>query len=485
MLSGLCFIVYLFSFSDFIVHTIVAVSSTLSSEKYPVPNIHQNDFSVIPDMLMNTPLLDSAPLVSTAAALRSGQTDLSGYINRLCDHIDAVEPKVQALIPEPDRRARLLSEAQALLTRYPDPNERPPLFGIPIGVKDIFQADGFEIRAGSQIPPAALAGPEADSVALLRANGALVLGKTVTTEFAFFEPGPTRNPHNLAHTPGGSSSGSAAAVAAGFTPLALGTQTIGSVIRPAAYCGVVDFQPTYNRISPEGLLFFSRSADHVGLFTQDVEGIQLAASVLCREWQPYPAGGKPVLGIPEGPYLAQASAEALAAFEEQVMRLEGEGYKVIRQPLFPDIVEINRRHIAMIAYEFAQEQENWFPEYEDLYRPRTAALIREGQQVDPDEAAGIREVQPVLREEVEHVMDVYDIDLWLAPAAPGPAPEGIGSTGDPIMNLPWTYLGLPAVPLPADFAHNGLPLGLQMVGKWMEDEKLLGWAGQIELSMQN
>ena len=270
---------------------------------------------------MNNSLLRPAPLAQTAAGLRSGQTDLLGYINRLCDHIDAVEPKVQALLPEPDRRARLLSEAQELLRRYPEANERPILFGIPIGVKDIFQADGFETRAGSKLPPAALAGPEADSVALLRAAGALVLGKTVTTEFAFFEPGPTRNPHNLAHTPGGSSSGSAAAVAAGITPLALGTQTIGSVIRPAAFCGIVGFKPTYNRIPPEGLLFFSRSADHVDLFTQDVAGMQLAASVTCADWQPYLAAGKPVLGVPAGPYLAQASDEALAAFEEQVMRL--------------------------------------------------------------------------------------------------------------------------------------------------------------------
>ena len=212
--------------------------------------------------------------------------------------------------------------------------------------------------------------------------------------------------------------------------------------------------------------------------------MQLAASVTCADWQPYSAAGKPVLGIPAGPYLAQASDEALAVFEEQVMRLRGAGYMVLRQPLFPDITEINRRHRTMIAYEFAQEQENWFPEYEDLYRPRTAALIREGQQVDPEEAADIRDAQSVLREEVEHVMDVHDIDLWICPAAPGPAPEGIGSTGDPIMNLPWTYLGLPAVTLPAAFARNGLPLGLQMVGKWMEDEKLLGWAGKIEIAMR-
>ena len=158
---------------------------------------------------------------------------------------------------------------------------------------------------------------------------------------------------------------------------------------------------------------------------------------------------------------------------------------VIRQSMFPDIAEINRRHKALIAYEFAQEQENWFPEYGDLYRPRTAALIREGQQIDPEEITDIRDAQPLLREEVEHVMDVYDIDLWICPSAVGPAPEGLESTGDPIMNLPWTYTGQPAISLPAGYADNGLPLGLQVVGKWMEDEMLLSWAGEIESLIRN
>jgi len=155
-----------------------------------------------------------------------------------------------------------------------------------VGIKDIFHVDGFVTRAGTRVPPERFAGPEAASVALLREAGALIAGKTVTTEFAYFEPGPTRNPHNPAHTPGGSSSGSAAAVAAGLCQLALGTQTIGSVIRPAAFCGVVGFKPSFGRIPTSGLVYFSRTIDHVGLFTQDLDGMELAASVLCRDWQP-------------------------------------------------------------------------------------------------------------------------------------------------------------------------------------------------------
>ncbi len=420
-------------------------------------------------------LLHPHPLAVTAADLRSGQLDLFGYLEQVCNRIEGVDPHVQALLPEPDRRARLRREAQDLLDHHPHPATRPPLFGVPVGVKDIIRADGFETRAGSQIPPTDLAGPEAACVRALRAAGALILGKTVTTEFAFFEAGPTRNPHNLAHTPGGSSSGSAAAVAAGMAPLALGTQTIGSVIRPAAFCGVVGFKPTYGRIDPDGILFFSRSADHIGLFTQDVAGMALAASALCRDWRAISPTEKPLLGVPEDAYLAQASDEARTAFAAQVAHLESAGYAVARVPLFPDIASLNQRHRRLIAYEFAQEHAVLFPKYESLYRPRTAALIREGQGIDRAEAEDIRDGRAALRAEVEQIMAAHGIDLWICPAAPGPAPAGLDSTGDPVMNLPWTYLGLPAMTLPVGRANNGLPLGLQVVGGWMQDERLLGW----------
>lgn len=424
-------------------------------------------------------LLHPAPLAANAASLRSGQIALRDYISDLLDLLDTVEPHVQALVPEPDRRARLLADAETLPTIWPDPNTRPPLYGIPVGVKDIFHADGFFTRAGSKLPAEALTKAETDSVRLLREAGALVLGKTVTTEFAFFEPGPTRNPHNLAHTPGGSSSGSAAAVAAGIAPLALGTQTIGSVIRPAAFCGIVGFKPSYHRLNPEGIIFFSPAVDHVGLFTQDVAGMRLAASVLCRDWQPATHESRPVLGIPDGPYLAQASSEARTAFLTQTAALEAAGYKIVHVPIFKDIEQINARHRTLIAAEFAHEHAALFAEYESLYRPRTAALIREGQTITEEEAEDIRDGRQVLREEIEHVMDVHDIDLWICPPATGPAPQGLDSTGDPIMNLPWTYMGLPAVTVPAGRFGNGLPAGLQGVGRWMEDEQVLGWAQEI------
>src|SRR5439155_19212153 len=166
--------------------------------------------------------------------------------------------------------------------------------------KDIMRVDGLPTTGGSRLPPEALAGPESACVTGLRQAGALILGKTVSTEFAYFGPGPTRNPHNPAHTPGGSSSGSAAGVAAGLCPLALGTQTVGSIIRPAAFCGVVGFKPSHNRISTAGVIPLSVSVDHIGIFAANVAGIALTASVLAQDWRAERSARQPVLGVPEG-----------------------------------------------------------------------------------------------------------------------------------------------------------------------------------------
>lgn len=419
---------------------------------------------------------------------------LRRYVDELCDRIDAVEPQVQALVPAEspaERRARLVREAGELEARYPDAGGRPPLFGIPVAVKDIFRVDGFPTRAGSALPPEEFAGPEAACVRLLRAAGALILGKAVTAEFAASEPGPARNPHNLEHTPGGSSSGSAAAVAAGIAPLALGTQTVGSVIRPASFCGVVGVKPSYGRIPTEGLLYYSRSVDTVGYFTQDVAGAQLAASVLIPDWRGLPSldermvagpaapsaeARKPVLGIAEGPYLGQASEEGLAALEGQAALLQEKGYTVKRLQALLNIADINYRHTALAAAEFAAEHATLFLKYEALYRPRTANAVREGRKHSAAEAGYGRQGRLLLRQELEGQMRREGIDLWVCPAAPGAAPEGIGSTGNPIMNLPWSHSGMPVVALPAGYADSGLPLGLQFIAPFGADEQLLAWA---------
>ncbi|WP_374205528.1 amidase family protein [Streptomyces sioyaensis] len=202
-----------------------------------------------------TTLLGCRSLVQEAAALRAGADDPVAAMHRSCDRIDDVDPQVRAFVPEAGRRTRLLEAARKRAAAGAcEAAGRPALYGVPVGIKDIVHADGLPTRAGSALPPEVLGGPQATVVDRLCAAGALIAGKTVTAEFAVTAPGPTRNPHHLAHTPGGSSSGSAAAVAAGMVPLAIGTQTVGSMIRPAAYCGVVGFKPTYGRIPVAGVI---------------------------------------------------------------------------------------------------------------------------------------------------------------------------------------------------------------------------------------
>jgi Asp-tRNA(Asn)/Glu-tRNA(Gln) amidotransferase A subunit family amidase len=408
--------------------------------------------------------------------LRSGDLSLFDYLAHLEAMFAAREPSIHAFLPETERFVRLHAEATALYARYPEPASRPALFGLPIGVKDIFHVDGFETHAGSTLPPELLAGAEADVVTNLKVAGALVLGKTVSTEFAYFAPGPTRNPHDPAHTPGGSSSGSAAAVAAGLAPLALGTQTIGSISRPAAFCGVVGYKPSYDRISRRGVIPLSPSLDHVGFFAGDVGGVQLAAAQLATNWQATTDMRKPALGIPEGPYLAHASTIGQVHFNAVCERLDAAGLVVQRVSALNDYNDIVSRHHLLMAAEAAAVHETWYAQYGDLYHPKTAALIRRGQHTTEAAIAQARRGRAKLRRELETVMDEQGIDLWLSPAAPGPAPLGLESTGDPIMNLPWTHAGLPIVSLPAGFSDQGLPLGLQLTGRWYQDEQLLRWA---------
>ena len=424
--------------------------------------------------------IHEARLAPTLSSLQQGQHSLSLYVENMCKRIDSVNPQIQAFLPEEGRLARLRNDAQELRNRYSPTEGRPPLFGTLVGVKDIIHVDGYVTRAGSELPPDRLSGAEASCVTTLRDAGALIAGKTVTTEFAYFEPGPTRNPHHLEHTPGGSSSGSAAAVAAGLCTLALGTQTIGSVIRPAAYCGVVGFKPSFGRIPTEGLLYFSRTADHIGLFTQDVAGMQQAAAVLCEDWQRTPLSDQPpVIGVPIGPYLEQSEPDALTAFHQQLYLLAEAGFVVKQVPVLSEIEQLNELHRRLVFAEFAQEHAELYAEFAQLYRPKTAEIVEIGKTVGERELIAARANCQTVRLHLERVMAETEIDLWAAPAAPGIAPRGIHATGSPDMNLPWTHAGMPAVTVPAGSGSHGLPLGLQLIARFHQDEALLTWASMI------
>jgi Asp-tRNA(Asn)/Glu-tRNA(Gln) amidotransferase A subunit family amidase len=330
-----------------------------------------------------------------------------------------------------------------------------------------------------------LGGEEKGAVAMLRSAGALILGKTVTTEFAYFAPGQTRNPHNPDHTPGGSSSGSAAAVAAGLCPLALGTQTAGSILRPASYCGVVGFKPTYQRIPPDGLINLSPSLDHVGFFTADIEGAMLAASVLCRDWKitEKPDLRQPALGVPEGPYLKKASEEGLSHFRRVCGHLREAGFTIRSIEMLTDIDEILRDHSTLMAAEAAITHKAWFSDYSPLYRKETAELVRRGQGIREAALAECRAGREKLRERLARTVSSNNLIAFIAPSAVGPAPTGLDMTGDPVMNTPWTYAGLPAVSLPCGFSRDRLPMGLQVVGPWMSDELLLAVSQRIAHSL--
>lgn len=411
-------------------------------------------------------------------AFRDNQISARDLASSLQSHFDSREPEVLAFLPEPNRFERLQREAEELLIRYPAPDKRPPLFGMTVGVKDIFHVDGFTTQAGSKLPAQELQGSEAASVTRLKNAGALILGKTVTTEFAYFTPGPTRNPHNPEHTPGGSSSGSAAAVGAGICSLALGTQTIGSVIRPAAFCGTVGFKPTYERISRDGVIPLSPTFDHIGFFTPDVKTANQVANVVISNWEIVIEKRKPILGIPDGKYLANASDYASSCFSDLCQILSDNGYEIRRAQVMDDFQEIKNRHDAIMSYDASQVHKEWFAKYENLYSTKFSDLIKRGQLITNYQLH--LEARDNFRNQITNTMNENQIDLWLCPPTIGPAPKGLDSTGDPVMCLPWTQISFPAINIPTTKNDAGLPMGLQLVGMWNSDESLLAWAEEIE-----
>ncbi len=419
--------------------------------------------------------IKSTSLRQMTDALQTGDQDISEFISESCDYITEINPEVKAIVPECDLEQRLLDDAVELEENFP--GEKPPLYGVPVGVKDVIHADGFVTKAGSLAPRELFQGPEASVVSSLVDSGALIM-KAETTEFAGSGPALTRNPHNLDHTPGGSSSGSAAAVAAGMCPLALGTQTGGSTIRPASYCGIVGFKPSFDRIPTDGVITRSETLDHVGLYTQNVKDMKIASSVTCEGWEPTEVTGKPTLGIPEGKLMQKASDQTINSFEDQVQTLEAAGYTVIRTEMFEDFEDIDRRRRNLSLGELAMNFSELYNEYPLFLRLKIINRIREGLEVTTEELSNARTLPEELCTKIEEEMEAKGIDVWICPASPGPAPEGITGTGDSVMNRMWTTAGVPAVSVPAG-KIDGLPIGLQCVGKFGSDEELLEWSGPI------
>ena len=430
---------------------------------------------------MNASLVRIDPTLPDRLRL-TDSSEISAYYNALADRIEIFNDILHIFVPGTYSRRRLLSQVDALIEAYPHPDDRPPLFGLPVGIKDIFRCDGFSTGCGSLLPPVLFDGPEATCVTRLKTAGALVIGKTITTEFAYFEPGPTRNPWNTSHTPGGSSSGSAAGVAAGFFPWALGSQTIGSVIRPAAFCGLVGFKPSLGLIPTDGVIPFSETVDHVGIFGGTVEGIDFLMNILGPEWQKedhLPKKQNYTLAVPAGPYLDQAEQTFLPFFEETLKQLQTTGISIKEIHALKDIETINERHQKLIAIEFSKVHEPWFEDYRHLYRPRTIEIIEKGRRLGERDLPSLKSSCLDLRHRLEDIMNTDSIDAWISPSATGEAPAGLSATGNPMMNLPWTHAGLPTITLPMGNSPRGLPLGVQLAGGFMQDSSLIQIAENI------
>lgn len=372
-----------------------------------------------------------------------------------------------------------------------------PLGGLPIGVKDTIDVKGFRAERGSAVWQGHQPQADAACVSALKSLGARVLGKTVTTEFAYFKPGATANPHALTHTPGGSSSGSAAAVAAGMVPLALGSQTAASVIRPAAFCGVIGYVATAGRHALRGVMPLAHTLDALGLFAREVADVQYALACLAHEplkTLPAPRRLRSVLVV-DGQAFGVLDPEMQAVHIRAVQALVQLGVDVTHG----DVELLGRdggqgwadAHRQLMAAQAAQTLAYEYCEHAQALSPPLRALIEEGLHIDAAEYDALCARQDEARWRFSQGMRAYD--AVLAPAATGPAPEGLGATGCPSQSRAWQWLGVPQVTLPAGFNAQGLPLGLQLIGArhgdrdllqqahWLQDE--LDWRWRIPKPM--
>ena len=348
------------------------------------------------------------------------------------------------------------------------------LHGLPIAVKDVFDTFDMPTSYGSPIYENHCPAADAASVALARAAGAIVVGKTVTTEFATFHPGPTCNPRNLKHTPGGSSSGSAAAVADEMVPLAFGTQTAGSIVRPAAFCGVVGYKPTFGTINRVGVKLISDTLDTVGVLARTVPDVALFVAALSNRRElliERPQAGPPRVGLCRTHEWDQAGPETRAAFEAAAQGLKDAGASVRDIMLPPQFAGLVDAQFTIMVREAAQSLAHEWHSHRDGLSGKLVAMIKAGLAVSPKRYDAARELA---RQSRAALTDVFaDIDVLIAPSAPGEAPRGVRATGDPVFNRIWTLLRTPCIHLPTGVGPRGLPVGVTIVGAIGEDRSTL------------
>ncbi|HEX2928952.1 MAG TPA: amidase [Candidatus Binatia bacterium] len=429
-----------------------------------------------------------------ARLIRDGMISSEQLVEACLARIREVEPQVQAwTFLDPDYA---LAQARALDQLRLQGRAVGPLHGVPIGIKDIFDTADMPTENGSVIHAGRTPSRDATVVSMLRAAGAVIMGKTVTTEFAYFSPGKTRNPHNPEHTPGGSSSGSAAALSASMVPLALGSQTNGSTIRPAAYCGVIGFKPTHGLISRHRVLALSRTLDHVGLFARSIEDIALLAEQLTgydeNDQDTRPRARIPFIQVaaeepPVAPMFAfiktpvwdRADDETKAGFAEVIEHL---GTQVEEVELFPSALEAWQWHQTIMAAEMSFNLDREWKKERERLSEQLRTLIQRGQEIRAmDYQRALAQIGPISESFVELFEQRYD--AILTPAAPSAAPTGLSSTGDPSFCTLWTLCGMPAISLPLLQSAEGLPIGVQLVGPRHGDARLLRTARWLAAKM--
>lgn len=426
--------------------------------------------------------LTTLTAADAAAGIRRGEISSQELVRACLDLIAAQEDEIGAwAYLDPDYALAQAREADDLRSQG-----RPlgPLHGVPVGVKDILETADMPTELGSPVFAGRRTGRDAAAVSQLRDAGAIILGKTVTTELATYHPGKTRNPRRPGHTPGGSSSGSAAAVAAGMAPLSIGSQTNGSVVRPAAFCGVYGFKPSFGLISRRHVLTQSPPLDTLGVFARSIEDLALGADALCAfdeadsaMWRHGRIGHHavamsepplpPVLGFVKTPMWDEAAAVTREAFAELADALGAHCETVEMPALFAEGV-VHHRHI-MLA-DIARHYGPVADRHPGGLSEMLLGMIEEGRRVTALAYNTALEQQRVLYQMLESYFEHYA--GLITPAAPGPAPEGLGSTGNPIFCTLWTFLGTPALSLPL-LEADGLPLGVQLVGARRDDARLL------------
>jgi aspartyl-tRNA(Asn)/glutamyl-tRNA(Gln) amidotransferase subunit A len=423
-------------------------------------------------------MAETLPTIADAArAIRRGQTTPRQWVERCLAQLDRLETKIRAWVSVDARGA--LEAADRLAREFESGQDRGPLHGIPIGVKDIIDVAGLPTRSGSPLTNSAPVQADAPVVAALREAGAVILGKTVTTEFACFDPPPTHNPWRLDRTPGGSSSGSAAAVATGMCLGAIGSQTGGSITRPASYCGVAGCKPTFGAVSLKGVTPVSGRLDHVGPIARTAGDLELLFNAIRGNASAGELGGaiaSPRIGLLAGVFLDQSIAPLVSRLRPLAEQLEAAGAEIGEQPLPASFDEVKTMHFRIMAADAAANHTEQYAKTREAYGQRMTELIEAGRAVSSEQYDEAIAHQVQFRDAMLGRFGTLDALLTLATLDVAP---DASTTGDARFNAPWSYSGLPTVSIPCGLS-DGLPFALQLIGRPHDEPRLFAVARWLE-----